>query len=518
MMKKYASLIGIIGLVLILLGLIIYSINSLITVWSSAPVMAGLILVILFIILQFSEIKKGLSSRSTKFGSNALLTILFVIGILIVLNILLTRFNYRLDTTAAKQFSLADQTRKVLKNLNKDVKVYGFFKAGEEEMAKELLAEYANYSQRFTFEIADPDKKPGLAKKYNVRAYGTLLLECEGKEERLEKTEEEGLTNALIKVTREGEKVIYFTTGHGEKDIDSSDKTGLATAKEAISQQNYKIEKILLAEKDSIPNDCAILVLSGPKSDLFPKERDMINRYLNKGGKTLFMIDPEAGNSYTELLSEWGFKLGNDIVIDASGIGQLFGAGPTIPIVSQLEKHAITEDFNVMTFFPEARSVSRSSNVPGGISLSEIAKTNPRSWGEIDPLTTGKISYDEGKDLKGPITVFAVAEKNISNAPVKANTLGVSTGSAKAQLAVFGDSDFCTNGYFRVQGNGDLFMNTVNWLAEEEDLISIRARNPEDRRINLTQQQSRILLYLGVIVMPLLILSAGVWVYRNRKK
>lgn len=517
-MKKYASLMGLAGLVLILLGLVKYSIDSIFTWMSYVPAGVGLALVIVFIVLKFAEIKMALSSRSTKFGSNALLTIVIVIGILIVINILLSRFNYRYDTTAAKQFSLAEQTRKVLKNLDKDVKVYGFFKSGEDQMAKELLAEYANYSQRFVYEITDPDKKPGLAKKYNIRAYGTLVLQCEGKDERLEKTEEEGLTNALIKITREGEKKIYFTTGHGEKDIDNTDKSGYSSIKDAITQQNYKTEKILLAEQDSIPGDCAALLVCGPKSDLFDKEQNMINSYLNRGGKVLFLVDPEAGSSYSQFLSTWGYKLGNDIVIDASGIGQLFGAGPTIPVVSQYEKHMISEDFGVMTFYPEARSVSKSSSVPSEITFTEIAKTNPRSWGETSPLTTGKIGFDEGKDMEGPITILAVAEKTVSNAPIKANAFGLNTGALKARLAVFGDSDFCTNGYFKVQGNGDLLLNTINWLAEEEDLISIRARDPEDRRLNLTQQQSRILLYLSVIAMPLLILGAGVMVYRNRKK
>lgn len=517
-MKKYASISGLVGLALILIGLALYSINGLFTAVSIVPALIGLALVAFYTVVHFNDIKVGLSSRSAKFGSNALLMIVVVIGILIVLNILLSRFNYRLDTTAARQFSLADQTRKVLKGLNKDVKVYGFFKAGEDQMANELLAEYANYSQRFSFEITDPDKKPGLAKKHQVRSYGTMVLQCEGKEERLEKLQEESLTNALIKVTREGEKKIYFTTGHGEKDPDGSEKVGLSFVKEAITQQNYQVEKILLAERDSIPGDCAVLILSGPTTDLFPKEADMITRYLERGGNVLALLDPDAGDGYINWLYAWGLKLGKDIVIDASGIGQLFGAGPTIPIVSQYEKHAITKDFNVMTFFPEARSVSRHSETASGVIVTEIAKTSPQSWAETGPLTSNKISYDDGADLKGPVTVFAVAEKTLTNAPVKSNAQDLTSRPLKARLAVIGDSDFCSNGYFKVQGNGDFFLNAVNWLAEEEDLISIRARDPEDRRLNLTQKQSRILLYLGVIAMPLLILAAGVWVYRSRKK
>jgi ABC-type uncharacterized transport system involved in gliding motility auxiliary subunit len=164
-----------------------------------------------------------------------------------------------------------------------------------------------------------------------------------------------------------------------------------------------------------------------------------------------------------------------------------------------------------MTFFPEARSIRRGAEGTTGLQYQEIAKTGARSWGETSPLTSGKINYDEGKDLRGPITIVAVAEKSAENAPAS------SAGNDKTRLAVFGDSDFASNSYFRIQGNGDFFLNAVSWLAEEEDLISVRARDPEDRRINLTQTQSMLILYLGVIFLPLVIFITGIVVYRKRK-
>ncbi|MBN2356521.1 GldG family protein [candidate division KSB1 bacterium] len=509
MMKKFARIGGMTGLFLILLGLILYSILGTWNNWLYAPLIVGGVLVIAYLILEFEEIKRGLSSRSTKFGSNAALMIVIVFGILIVLNIFTSRFSWRLDTTAAKQFSLAEQTRNILKNLEKEVRVTGFFKSGEEARVKELLTEYAHYSKKITYEFVDPDKEPGLAKKYNIKAYGTLVLEGNGKEEKIEKSQEEDLTNALIKVTREGQKKIYFTTGHGEKDYDQTEQFGLSTAKESILDENYLIEKILLAEKDAIPEDCAVLVISGPKTDLFQKERNLIDEYLRKGGKVLFMLDPDAGNTYSVLLDDWGFNVGNDVVVDASGLGQLFGAGPTIPIVSQYETHAMTKDFGLMTFFPEARSISKGT-VPSGATFNEIGKTNPRSWGETSPISTGKIGFDDGRDLRGPITLIAACETSAAN-PTPGKT------GAKTRIVVIGDSDFPTNAYFKLQGNGDLFMNALSWLAEEEDLISVRPKDPEDRRISLTKTQSMIILYVGVILMPLVIFIVGIVVYRKHK-
>jgi len=510
MMKKIAQICGWLGLGMILAGLIVYSLTAVMAWTVYLPLILGCALLLASITLQFREIRAGLTTRSARFGSNALLMVLILLGILIVANIFAARFSWRLDTTAARQFSLAEQTRNILKSLNKDVKITGFFKSGDEAFTKELLTEYAHYSDRLRFEFSDPDKKPGLAKKYQVKSYGTLIVEAEGKQERIEKSEEQLLTNAIIKVTREGKKKLYFTTGHGEKDPDSDGADGLATARKALIEENYDIAKLLLARESAIPADCSMLAVAGPRTELFASEKSLIMEFLQKGGKLLILLDPASPDSWSELLGEWGFKVGRDIVVDASGFGQLFGTGPTMPIVSQYEEHAITRDFNLMTFFPEARSISRGENPPAGLEFREIGKSTPRSWAETSPISgQAEITFDEGKDLRGPVTLFAGAEMPA--------TAAAGEKAGKTRLLVFGDSDFATNSYFDTQGNGNLFQNGVSWLAEEEDLISVRARSPEDRRIAITQTQSRALLYLGIIVLPLAIFIAGIAVYRNRK-
>lgn len=509
-MKKIAVYCGWLGLLLLLAGLILYSLTMLMNWMVYVPLIFGAVLLLVSAVLQFDELRKGLTSRSAKYGSNAALMIAVILGLLVVANIFASRFSWRLDTTAAKQFSLAEQTRTLLKNLKQEVKVTGFFKSGDEALARELLTEYAHYSDRLKFEFSDPDKQPGLAKKYQVKAYGTLIVEGNGKEERIEKSEEQLLTNAIIKVTREGKKKIYFTSGHGEKDPEKSDQNGLATAKTALVNENYETGTIVLAQENNLPADCSLLVIAGPKSDLFGNEKSLISAYLKKGGKLLALLDPDAPDSYLSLLGDWGYMIGHDVVVDATGFGQLFGAGPTMPIVSQYPQHEITRDFNLMTFYPEARSISRGTNPPAGLTWQEIATTSQRSWGETSPLSGIKeITYTEGADLRGPVTLAAAAEM--------AATPETGGAGSKIRLVVFGDSDFAGNSYFNTQGNGNLFLNAVSWLAGEEDLISVRARDPEDRRITITQTQSRALLYLGVILLPLAIFATGIVVYRKRK-
>ncbi|MBN1561260.1 Gldg family protein [candidate division KSB1 bacterium] len=517
MMKKYSNWIGLLGLLFVLAGLVTYSISTMINTLVTILLVIGVILLVGYVILQFREIKSGLSSRSAKFGANAALMVIFLLGILVVVNILGHRFSYRSDLTAARIFSLAEQTRKVLKNLDKDVNVIGFFKAGEESQAREFMIEYSHFSQRFKYEFIDPDKEPGLAKKYDIKSYGTIVLECEDKQEKINTVSEEEITNALIKVTREGVKRILFTTGHGEKDYDDSEQGGLSKAKNAIAELNYDIDKVFLVQApDTLGADVALIVMAGPMTDLLSPERGKLDDYLTRGGKLLLMLDPESPASYGDFLADWGVELGNDLIIELSPVGQLFGAGPIMPVVTSYEKHAIVEGFGgAMTLFSEARSVGKMTDPPAGVTVTEIAKTSNNSWGETSAIgADGQVGFDPA-DNQGPLAIFTIAEKSATTfPPAMADEL---SGPGKGRVAVFGDADFATNAYFNFQANGNLFLNVVNWLAEEEDLISIMPRDPEDRRLSMTAQQSKLMLWLGVILLPLAVFGLGIYVYRRRK-
>jgi len=521
MMYKFPPIAGLLGLALLLAGLMIWSINSIMTATAIVLLIVGAILVIAYLIVNFKQIKEGLSSRSAKFGSNAALMIIFVLGILIVLNILLSKVNWRVDTTAAKQFSLADQTRKVLKNLDQPIQVTGFFKGGEDFQPRSLFIEYNNLSPNFKWEIVDPDKNPGLAKTMNVTNYGTIVLQSKSAEERLTAISEENLTNSLIKVSRETAKRIYFTTGHGERPLEAMQAEGLSVLKQRLLDENYLVEQVNLAQLESmqVPEDASVMVVAGPKTDLLPNEKQALDAYLRKGGDVLLLLDPESPDSWVDFSAGYGIRVGHDVVVDASGIGQLFGAGPIMPLVSDYANHPIVENFKVMTFFNQARSITEAEMVPSGITVTEIARTNPRSWGETTPLSKSpRLEVDEKVDLIGPVSLLAVAEKEADEPTVlKEDKFGLGRPSSKARVLVFGDSDFASDSMISMQGNSDLILNSISWLAEEEDLISVRAKDPEDRRLTLTQKQTRLILYLGVILLPILVVIAGIVVYIKRK-
>jgi len=217
------------------------------------------------------------------------------------------------------------------------------------------------------------------------------------------------------------------------------------------------------------------------------------------------MVDPSPSPGLTDFMKKWSIDIGNNIVLDASGLGRLFGAGPEIPLVTKYSAHKITSSMKgVMTFFPLARSVTPAMNPAAGLMVENLFSTSERSWGETN-MKSGEAKFDEGVDLKGPVSLAVVANKDLGN-------------NKKARLVVFGDSDFAANSGFGLQGNGNLFLNTVSWLAQDESFISIRPKNPDDRRLTMTEAQGRLVSYVILLLLPagVVISGASVWAKRRR--
>jgi ABC-type uncharacterized transport system involved in gliding motility auxiliary subunit len=264
-----------------------------------------------------------------------------------------------------------------------------------------------------------------------------------------------------------------------------------------------------LASEAKVPDDAKVLVVAGPTSEPFPQELQYLTDFVNKGGGVLVMIDPQAPG-LDSFLKTWGVTPDNDVVLDVSGAGRLMNAGPSIPLVMQYENHKITDRFRTMTFFPFARSIQPSKETVPGVTVEVLFKSTPRSWGETN-LKTPEASFDEKTDLQGPLSMAVAVTKEVKPSSEKEPAV-------RGRIVAIGDSDFAVNSYFRGQGNGNLFLNMVSWLAQEEDLISIRPKPPEDRRVILSQSQQRRLLYLTVFVLPGAVLIAGISVWQRRRR
>jgi ABC-type uncharacterized transport system involved in gliding motility auxiliary subunit len=528
-MKKYLQKLDTLGLVLLVAAVIWYSLSNVWGKWNLGLTIAGGALIIVGIAANYRQILASLGKRSTKYATNYVVSLILVIAIVAIVNFIGQSHPKRFDTTGSGRFTLAPQTRQILEKLGGSVDIKAFFPGGDYAPLRELLLEYRTISRKVQFEFVDPDKQPDVAKQYEVTAYGsfqnpftgsqlkfgTVIISYGDRREKIEKrseeVQEEDLTNAIIKVGRSEAKTIYFVQGHGEKDPMDTEKSGYSEAKKALESQGYKVGTLNIASEGKIPANAKVLVLAGSTTEPFPQEMQLISDFLNRGGVGLYLlIDPKPAPSFQALLNAWGVQPDNDLVLDVSGAGRLMGTGPSIPLVLNYESHKITDRFKAMTFFPLTRSIQPAKDIPSGVTVEVLFKSNDNSWGETD-LDSKQASFDPAKDLKGPLPLAVAATKEIK--PSSNNGPAV-----KARIVVGGTSNYPINAYFPAQGNGNLFLNSVSWLAQDEDLISIRPKPANDRRIVLSQSQLATIRLLTVFILPGIALIAGIIVVVNRRR
>ena len=472
---------------------------------------------IYFLVSEGSTLKKFFSSRSALHGTNAIILTSVFLGILIFANLLIHRHKQRFDLTEGNLFTLAPQTKKFVAALPREVKLTAFFQieTAEKIAFTNLIAGYLEETDKIEIAYIDPDKNPAVTKQYGVTTYGTIVLESGTKETKIQNPNEENLTNALLKVTRDEQKTIYFLEGHGENQINSLENEGYQTAKTNLEQDGFIVKPLLLLQTGEVPEDASVLVVAGPKKPVQAEEQNSIQSYLDKGGAVMMLIDPKSKFGMEPFLKNWGVLLGGDIVIDP--MSKLFGGDFAAPVVNQYTVHDITSEFILSTIFPVIQSVRA---IPGSrIQTVELLKTSENSWGESD-FESGTVKFDAGSDLKGPIPVAVVATKFIgTEKPHKENEQSHEheEPQPKATLIVIGDSDFSNNRYSNFSGNGDFFLNTVSWLAEEENLISIRPKERKNTPVHITRAWGTAIFILGLLVFPGLVAGIGIRIWWKRR-
>lgn len=505
-------------------------------VWVSFLVI-GLLLLLVYLAHHWEEASRFAGRRSAKEGANAAILVLAVIGILVALNYIADRHAKRWDFTAARQYTLSDQTLKTLAGLEGDVEIVLLDNPTSSRAlaARDLLELYDDASDRVRTLVVDPDADPEKALSFQEPGgpgltLGTVLVVAGDRKERATAATEPEITNALLRVLRTGKKKIYFTAGHQEKSIDASDpNSGLSVMKGKLEASTYEAESLVIArsvvgDRMKIPEDAGALVVAGPKTDFLPTEIEAVDSYLSSGGKAVFLIDPKT-QGQTEalcaLLLRKGVLLDDDVVVDPLSLPPLY------PVVRSYGQHPITESFSgVISVFPLVRSVSRAEGAPAGVEVTPLFSSEPESWAEtrLDELRTRQGPAPDQK--KGPLTLgVAVTEKaNVEPAETKPTAgEGGNGGSPRSspretRMAVVGDSDFIANELASAPVlNADLFLNMVNWVAQDEALISIRPREPEDRRIFLTPQQTTNILLLSLLIIPGVILVTGFSVWWGRR-
>jgi ABC-type uncharacterized transport system involved in gliding motility auxiliary subunit len=488
---------------------------------------AGLVCVLIYMASQWREVAEMFRRRQARYGTLAATSVLVVLGILVAVNYIGNRQNKRWDLTENKQFSLSDQSRNVVAKLDAPVEIMGFMPPADQPVSvntfRDLLQEYAGLSNQIKLELIDVDRNPSVAAQNEVRSYGEIVIRHKGRTERVTSTQEQDVTNALIKAVSGEARTVYFTQGHGEKDPASSEVTGFQAAAESLKRENYTVEKLVLAQQGAVPDNANIVVVAGPRVDFLPGEVEALEKYLAAGGKLFLGLDSPAPDesplpNLAGLAKKWGIDVGNNLVLDQTGMGQLFGGAAETPVAANYPSHPITSQLDVMTAFRVARSVTPVSGGTEGRTAQSIVETSARSWAESDlkSLYERKQPSPDEKagDQTGPISIAAAVAAPVGDE--KPEGEGAAP-KPETRVVVFGDSDFASNMLFTAGGNRDLFMNTVGWLSQQENLISIRPKEPSDRRLNMTAAQQSNVTWFSLIIVPLAIFGSGVYSWWRRR-
>lgn len=453
-----------------------------------------------------------LKARQTKYVAYATVYILVVIAIVAVANVLADRYNKTYDGTANKRYSLSEQTAKIVKGLKPDATITYFNQSTRFQSAKDLLEQYQNLSPKIHVEYVDPDKKPEIARADAIKNYGTALVQIGMKKEEAKSMTEEGITGAFIRDLKNNARTVCFVTGSGEHEIDNSDRYGYSRFKDLLGKDEYTAKSVSLLEKAEVPNDCTVLIIGGPRGDYQQPEVAAIKKYVENGGRALVMLDPplKVGRSQiaendalTNVLQSWGVTVDKDLILDLNPIGQLAGLGPQVALVTSYDSHPIVSDLKgSATGFP----LSRSLTIKNGdkTTVEKLFSTSDTSLA-TNNLSSPEVKTSDPNNKKGPLLIAAAGTYNTG----KENSQG--------RFVVVGSSMWAGNSFITFNGNSDLALNTINWLASDEDLISIRPKDREDRRITMTTAQLHWVRTTSQFLMPLVMIIGGVFVWWRRR-
>lgn len=554
------------GLGAVTTGIVIIGLGQTASMAGIGALTVGLLLMGIALGLRSGLWQRLAQQRSTQVNTNGIIATLAVLAILASINVLAVRYSTRWDITETKLFTLSPQTEAIVSSLEEPLTVW-IFEPVPNPIDQTLLSNYSRLSRYFRYEYADPQFDVTIANRFNVERIGEVHLEY-GRKTQLIQTLQEGsplsevqITNGIEKIGRDRPSIIYFLQGHGELPLDPVEG-GLYEAVNHLREKGYQVETLDITAVGQVPPETTVLIIASPSRALFGGEIRAINRYLEAGGSALMLFDPETSSGLESLLAEWGVTLDGRLVIDASGAGDAVNLGPATPIVTHYGSHPITASFqNNISFYPLAQAIL--VDAPEEVTAIPLAITNTESWAERN-VASENLEFNDQEDEPGPLNLGValtrpadpdqVAQRLAAIAPTpepfRINPLAPEAGETpealpeaeepeasvepeeteepeepeepeadpESRLVVFGNATFASNGWFGQQLNGDMFLNAVKWLADEDEgLLAIRPKNLEDRRIYLSLEQATLLGWLAIIIFPGLAFMAAAVVWWQRR-
>ncbi|MCX7977912.1 MAG: GldG family protein [Bdellovibrionaceae bacterium] len=459
----------------------------------------------------FAFFRDFFTTKTTKHGMNMGAMILLVVVGLVLINILAVRKYKVWDFSEAKQNSLSEQSVQIAKSLKEDLRVRFFYKKGAEgndqnrRAFRELLQRYQDVNDKISLDFIEVDERPDLASEYGVtKGSGVVFIDYRGRRNRVENIEEQAITNAMIKVTRERDYKVYFTEGHGELDLsDAKDPAGGNALKMMLENNSYVVTTHPLITNQKIPEDADVLVIAGPRQTFSDGEITGLKEYLKRGGRLVLALEPGANTGLEALLKDAGLSLGNNYVLNLVNtyFGKGINQGPTVA-TNFSTVHEITKPFGrsqAVTFlYPQA--ILR-DKIPDGLTAEDLVKTDAESAAFPSLRITG-----EGK--QGPHTLAMLVEGQWP---------GSTENKKKARVLVIGDADFISNRMLFRNLNRDLFLNTLASLTDSHELVSIAPREVSATQLVLTPTKFSLYLWIFIIPFPFLLLGTSAWLWVRRR-
>lgn len=508
--QEIAGYLSSIGLALLIAGWIRFTYQNELSTFTKGILIGGGVLVVASIAVGFPAILQFFSKRSSQLGTNTTILSLAVVAILIVANFLGFTYHKRFDLTTEKLFTLSNQTTKIVKGLKQNVDIVLFSKSPDQPL-DDIMNEYRSLSPHIHYQRVDPQEKPDLVKEFGAKRMNEVVVASGGRTQHLDPnpladSSEEDITTAILKVTQDKVKTICFVEGHGEGSLTDDGEHGYAKADAGLKREGYATKSVNLVKDGGVPSDCDVVVVAGAQEAFFPAEVASLQKYLEGGGKLMVLADPQVDTKLEPIYDAWNVDVGKNIVVDSSGLGELVGAGPAAPVVVDYGDSPITKNFtSTMTIFPMARTVTiadKAKLVPTDV---ELLKTSPQSFtipGLPPPKT--KVQFNPKTDTQGPLSLGVTASR----------TVGKGSG---ARLVVIGSSSFATNPWISQQKNGDLFYNAVDWLAQDENLISIRPKTRTNRTVTLTDAQATVYKWVDLGLLPGIVIVTGIAIWWKRR-
>lgn len=533
-MEAKFSFLGYIGLLCLVIGLLGWAIITQMHWFVILFLILGGLSLLGFASMNVEYLKYRLTKKSTAAGANMFVSVIIFGAIIVFIQILLTRHSSIFDMTEAKKFSLATQTTQLLEGIEEPINMLYLENPqdpGGATRAKELMELYKHYSDELTYEMIDPEREPEKVEELAPVSYGAIYLQKGAVHEKVSPIDENNLTNAFLKLVKGGSKVIYFTTGHDEGGLESQEPAGMFAMNQVLTEEGYEPKELQLYTMDSVPEDAVAVVIAGPRKPFFEPELEALKNYLDQGGKVFVMLDPERDTGLDAFFAEnYGIVFGNDWIVEFNPLMRLLNTSPNQPMAAEMGDHPIMQAFqNGMQAmsFPIVQSVKLSPTMPEGMTGTEILKTGAQSWIKTDLEEIKRTKLIDPNPLpgeeRGPVSLAVAVSKPIevtdspdeSEEEITDDNVEKLDETPEMRIVAFGDANFAQNSNYR--SSMDLFTNAVNWLSQQEDLISIRPKDDSGQPVMVSVVSAKMLFYTSLIITPGVVAAFGTFICLRRR-